>query len=177
MFGSSKSDSSGGLEDIMKELQKKMGGASSGSSSKGNSVEDIVRDLQQKMGGGTTDGGGLSDVAREIRRKMGMDTSSSGAGSSTSSSGAGSSTSSGSTASDVAKELRKRMGIEEKETSTTQKKTKKAEPAGGGMGNMKAICLLGLAKDPVKPDEVKVELVTRPDEPKEPYIRNMECQD
>jgi hypothetical protein len=43
--------------------------------------------------------------------------------------------------------------------------------------NMKAICLLGLAKDPVKPDEVKVELVTRPDEPKEPYIRNMECQD
>ncbi len=127
VFGSSKSDSSGGLEDIMKELQKKMGGASSGSSSKGNSVEDIVRDMQQKMGGGTSDGGGLSDVAREIRRKMGMDTSPS---------NTESSTSSGSTASDVAKELRKRMGIEEKETSTTQKKTKKAEPASGGMGDI-----------------------------------------
>ena len=51
VFGSSTSDSSGGLEDIMKELQKKMGGSSSSSSSSGSGLEDIMKELQKKMGG------------------------------------------------------------------------------------------------------------------------------
>jgi hypothetical protein len=40
---------------------------------------------------------------------------------------------------------------------------------------LKAICLLGLTKEPVKPDEIKVELVTRPDEPKPKYETNKDC--
>ena len=40
---------------------------------------------------------------------------------------------------------------------------------------LKAICLLGLTKEPVKPDAVKVELVTCPDEPKSKYEINKDC--
>lgn len=40
---------------------------------------------------------------------------------------------------------------------------------------MKAICLIGLTNEPVKPDAVKVELVTRPDEPKPKYEINKDC--
>lgn len=40
---------------------------------------------------------------------------------------------------------------------------------------MKAICLLGLAKEPVKPDAVKVELIEAPDEPKPEYEINKDC--
>ena len=40
---------------------------------------------------------------------------------------------------------------------------------------MKAICLLGLAKEHVKPDEVKVELIEAPDEPKPQYEINKDC--
>ena len=40
---------------------------------------------------------------------------------------------------------------------------------------LKAICLIGLTKEPVKTDEIKVELVTRPDEPKPKYEINKDC--
>lgn len=40
---------------------------------------------------------------------------------------------------------------------------------------MKAICLLGLTKEPVKPDAVKVELIEAPDEPKPQYEINKDC--
>ena len=40
---------------------------------------------------------------------------------------------------------------------------------------LKAICLIGLTKELVKPDEIKVELVTRPDEPKPKYEINKDC--
>ena len=40
---------------------------------------------------------------------------------------------------------------------------------------LKAICLLGLTKESVKPNAVKVELVTRPDEPKPKYEINKDC--
>ena len=40
---------------------------------------------------------------------------------------------------------------------------------------LKAICLLGLTKEPVKPDAVKVELIEAPDEPKQPYEYNKDC--
>lgn len=40
---------------------------------------------------------------------------------------------------------------------------------------MKAICLIGLTNEPVKPDAVKVELVTCPDEPKPKYEINKDC--
>ena len=40
---------------------------------------------------------------------------------------------------------------------------------------MKAICLLGLTKEPVKPDAVKVELIEAPDEPKPEYEINKDC--
>lgn len=40
---------------------------------------------------------------------------------------------------------------------------------------MKAICLLGLTKEPVKPDAVKVELIEAPDEPKPKYEINKDC--
>lgn len=40
---------------------------------------------------------------------------------------------------------------------------------------MKAICLLGLTKEPVKPDAVKVELIEAPDEPKQKYEINKDC--
>ena len=40
---------------------------------------------------------------------------------------------------------------------------------------LKAICLIGLTKEPVKPVEIKVELVTRPDEPKPKYEINKDC--
>lgn len=40
---------------------------------------------------------------------------------------------------------------------------------------MKAICLLGLAKEPVQPDAVKVELIEAPDEPKPQYEINKDC--
>lgn len=40
---------------------------------------------------------------------------------------------------------------------------------------LKAVCLLGLTKEPIKPDNISVELVTRPDEPKQPYEYNKDC--
>ena len=40
---------------------------------------------------------------------------------------------------------------------------------------LKDICLIGLTKEPVKPDEIKVELVTCPDEPKPKYEINKDC--
>lgn len=40
---------------------------------------------------------------------------------------------------------------------------------------LKEICLIGLTKEPIKPDTVKVELVTRPDEPKPKYEINKDC--
>lgn len=40
---------------------------------------------------------------------------------------------------------------------------------------LKEICLIGLTKEHVKPDEIKVELVTRPDEPKPKYEINKDC--
>lgn len=40
---------------------------------------------------------------------------------------------------------------------------------------LKAICLIGLTKEPVKPDAVKVELVNRPDEPKPKYEIYKDC--
>lgn len=40
---------------------------------------------------------------------------------------------------------------------------------------LKEICLIGLTKEPLNPDEIKVELVTRPDEPKPKYEINKDC--
>lgn len=40
---------------------------------------------------------------------------------------------------------------------------------------LKEICLIGLTKESIKPDEIKVELVTRPDEPKPKYEINKDC--
>lgn len=40
---------------------------------------------------------------------------------------------------------------------------------------LKEICLISLTKELVKPDEIKVELVTRPDEPKPKYEINKDC--
>lgn len=40
---------------------------------------------------------------------------------------------------------------------------------------MKAICIIGLTNELVKPDAVKVELVTCPDEPKPKYEINKDC--
>lgn len=40
---------------------------------------------------------------------------------------------------------------------------------------LKEICLIGLTKEPIKPDTVKVELVTRPDEPKPKHEINKDC--
>lgn len=42
---------------------------------------------------------------------------------------------------------------------------------------MKTITLMGLTKEPIKPDEITVDLIDAPDEIKEKYIPNMECQD
>lgn len=40
---------------------------------------------------------------------------------------------------------------------------------------LKAICLIGLTKEPVMPDAVNVELIDAPDEPKPKYEINTDC--